>query len=133
MGWSLFGDSLIKLSPKVENTQIFTGGRYVVLVPMLSGARPFPLQCFATRHKMMSHMRMVEGKVWKKCCPITCGSSAGAATQGMTSTRCPCTRDASACLQSGRPGDIRCGCSAGLESKTFNDEEGKSSPGQSLP
>lgn len=133
MGWSLFGDSLIKLSPKAENTRIFTGGRCVVLVPMLSGAQPFPLQCFATWHKMMSHMRMVEGKVWKKCCPITCGSSAGAATQGMTSTRYPCTRDASACLQSGRPGDIRYGCSAGLEGKTFNDEEGKSSPGQSLP
>ena len=76
---------------------------------------------------------MVQGKGWKKCCPVTCGTSAGAATQGMISTRSPCTRDASACLQSGRPGDMRCGCSAGLESKTFNAEEGKSSLGESLP
>lgn len=46
--------------------------------------------------------------------------------QRIIPSRCPsCTRSASACLQCGSSGDMRWGCSAGLEGKMFTAEEGK--------
>lgn len=77
--------------------------------------QPCSPQGFATQRKIVSHMWTVQGKEWKKCCPVTCGTSADAVTQGTVPTRSSCTGDPSACLQSGRPGDTRCGCPAGPE------------------